>query len=76
MEIVGIGCKQVFGVANKHEIFVLLNVAFFHKVFVDALSDVGGKSFGCFFSWCFCIAKLKAASDGWFGLVMGKLFKD
>jgi hypothetical protein len=49
MKIVGFGRKQIFGVAQEHEIFVLFSVAFFEKVFVDALSDVGGKSFGCFF---------------------------
>jgi hypothetical protein len=60
MKIVGIGCKQILGVANKHEVFVLLKVAFFDEVFVDALSDVGGKAFGCFFGGRFCVAKLQA----------------
>ncbi len=43
---------------HTYEVFVFLTVSFFYKVFLDALSDVGGKAFGCFFIWRFCIAKL------------------
>jgi hypothetical protein len=58
MEIVGIGCKQIFGVANKHEVFVLLKEAFFNKMLVDALGDVSRKPLRCFFGGCFSVAKL------------------
>jgi hypothetical protein len=61
MKIVGIGCKQIFGVANKHEVFVLFQESFFDKVFVDTLGDVSRKPLRCFFGGCFCVAKLEAA---------------